>query len=409
MVNGASVVKVQKFKNGLTCAIKKREDLNSVTVTVWLKAGASYENEKNRGVAHFLEHMLFNGSANFPPGYIDREVESIGGEINAATSYDYTYYYITAPAECTERVIELLAELVLNPLLSEEMVEKEKPIVLEEIARSQDNPQEVFVEKFAEKLYRKAPYKYPILGFKETVESFSAETLREFYRKFYTPDRMVVVVVGNVNESQTEKLLEERFGKFERKPEKIPTPETEDVGERSGEFEMKSSLVAVPYVQMGWLLPPANRNRDVYLELLDSLLSSGRSSLLYRELKEKGLVFSTSSNYQNLLFGSNYSVTLMTETVEKAVEKTLALMRSIEEIPREEFEIAKEKLIKNEIFSRESGEAEADAIGFALSVMDEVEYFSEYIEDLKNAKYEEFLKIVSFLKEKPLIGYLIPQ
>ncbi|MEO2083157.1 MAG: insulinase family protein, partial [Desulfurobacteriaceae bacterium] len=90
-------------------------------------------------------------------------------------------------------------------------------------------------------------------------------------------------------------------------------------------------------------------------------------------------------------------------------EKTLALMKSIEKIPREEFEIAKEKLIKNEIFSRESGEAEADIIGFALSVMNEVEYFSEYIEDLKKAKYEEFLKIISFLKEKPLIGYLIPQ
>jgi zinc protease len=92
------MVRVERLDNGVKVAVRTRRDLNSVTVSVWVRAGASYEKEENRGVAHFLEHMIFNGSQNLPPGSADLLVESVGGEINAATSYDYTYYYINLPA-----------------------------------------------------------------------------------------------------------------------------------------------------------------------------------------------------------------------------------------------------------------------------------------------------------------------
>jgi predicted Zn-dependent peptidase len=395
-----------KLPNGLTVCVKEREDLNSVTVSLWIRAGASYETDRTRGIAHFLEHMMFNGSKNLPPGAIDREVELLGGEINAATSYDYTYYYINLPFEHGKRALELISELVLNPLLSEKMVKKEKPIVLEEIARSKDNPQEIFAEKFMEKLYRKAPYKFPILGFEETVKSLTADDLKEFYKKLYTPERMTLSVAGKIKSEEVFSLAEKLFGKFKRRSE-VKEPKVEEAVTVSDEFTVTHPAVAVPNLLFGWRLPRASRE-DIYYEILDSLLSSGRSSLLYRRLKEKGLAYGVYSSYQNLLFGSNFYIVVITDRIEESRKALKDTLQEVLSISKEEFEFAKDKLYKGEMFARESGEAEADAIGYALTVMRDKDYYEKFFSDLKEASYEEFLKRVQFLQEEPLTGLLLP-
>ncbi|RUM45934.1 MAG: insulinase family protein [Desulfurobacterium sp.] len=400
-------MKVKKLKNGVTVSVRERKDLNSVTVSVWIRAGASYESDMTRGIAHFLEHMMFNGSKNLPAGAIDREVELLGGEINAATSYDYTYYYITLPYEHGRRALELISELVLNPLLSEEMVEKEKPIVLEEIARSKDNPQEIFAEEFMKKLYRKAPYRFPILGFEETVKEFTSEDLRSFYESLYTPERITVSIAGKVESEEIFSLAEELFGSFKR-DSKVKEPKEEVAVTVAEEFTVTHPAVAVPNLLFGWRLPRASRE-DIYYEILDSLLSSGRSSLLYRRLKEKGLAYGVYSSYQNLLFGSNFYIVVITDRIEESRKALKETLKEVLSIPREEFEFAKEKLYKGEMFARESGEAEADAIGYALTVMRDKDYYEKFFSDLKEASYEEFLKRVEFLKEEPLIGLLLPE
>ena len=401
-------MKSLKFSNGVRCILKERSDLNSVTVSVWIKAGASYESDSNRGVAHFLEHVLFNESENLPPGRLDLEVELMGGEVNAATSYDYTYYYISAPKGNEERALELLAELVLKPLFTEKAVEKEKPIVLEEIARSKDNPQELFLESFMEKLYEKAPYRYPILGFKDSVASLTVEDLREFYENHYLPERLVVSVCGNFNSERLIEKSQELFGSFDRKgtPEK---PESETAGNVSKEFELRHPLVAVPSVLVGWKLPPAGRH-DLYYEILDSLLSSGRSAYLYQYLRERSVVYAAYSNYQSFLFGSNFFISAVTEKPDRAVEEVKRLLREkVLSISRKEFCFARDKLYKGELFARESGEVEADSMGYALAVMEDEGYFASYFSDLKEADYETFLRRVSFLQEEPVVGFLLPE
>ncbi|TCK06313.1 M16 family metallopeptidase [Phorcysia thermohydrogeniphila] len=399
-------MKVVKLSNGVTVSVREREDLNSVTVSVWIRAGASYETDRTRGIAHFLEHMMFNGSKNLPAGAIDREVESLGGEINAATSYDYTYYYINLPYEHGKRALELIAELVLNPLLSEEMLQKEKPIVLEEIARSKDNPQEIFAEKFMEKLYRKAPYRFPILGFEETVKEFTAEDLRNFYESLYTPERITVSIAGKVESEEMFSVTEELFGSLKRNSE-VKEPEEEKAVTVADEFTVTHPAVAVPNVLLGWRLPRASRE-DIYYEILDSLLSSGRSSLLYRRLKEKGLAYGVYSSYQNLLLGSNFYIVVITDRIDESRKALKDTLQEVLSISKEEFEFAKEKLYKGEMFARESGEAEADAIGYALTVMRDKDYYEKFFSDLKEANYKEFLKRVQFLQEEPLTGLLLP-
>jgi len=400
-------MEVVELKNGLKVAVHSRPDLNSVSLNLWVKAGASWERDENRGIAHFLEHVLFNGSKKYGKGEIDRIVEEMGGELNAATSYDYTYYYVNLPATAGERGVELLKELVLNPLLSEEAVEKEKPIVLEEITRSRDNPQEVFVEEFLKRLYRRAPYRYPILGFPETVLSFTASSLREFYQSLYRPDRITLVVAGNFERERILREVEEHFGSFTGESRvKEPEPEVEEL--QPQEFELKHPAVSVPYLTVGWKLPPAGRH-DVYYEILDSLLSSGRSSLLYRRIREKGLAYAAYSNYQNLLLGSNYSIVAVTDRVEEARKAIREVIEEVFEVSRNEFEFAKAKLRKGELFGRESGEATADAIGYAVGIMGDEGYYEEFFEDLERAEYEEFLRRVEFLRKGPLVGLLLPQ
>jgi len=401
------MLKVKTLSNGVKAVVKERPDLSSVTVSVWVKAGASYEREDERGIAHFLEHVIFNGSEGFPEGEADRIVEGVGGELNAATSYDYTYYYVNLPAEEWEVALSVLSDLTLRPLIDQKHVEKEIPIVLEEIVRSRDNPHEVFTEEFLKRLYRRAPYRFPILGFEETVRSFTSEKVRSFYERFYTPKRLTVVVEGNIKGESVLEKIEELFGNLKREEYHF-TPETENELCSNGKLTIKHPAVELPYVLLGWKLPPAGRH-DVYYDILDSLLSLGRSSLLFRELREKGIVFSASSNYQNLKFGANFTVGAVTEKPEEAAEEILKLCRELSQIAEKEFEVAKRKLYRTELFGREVGEAEADSLGFASTVMEDIGYSTEFLEDLKKAQLPQFLKAIEFLKEEPLLGLLLPE
>ncbi len=397
---------VKKLKNGIRVVVKERRDLLSATVSVWVKAGAAYEREDERGIAHFLEHIVFNGSENFPEGEADRVIEEAGGELNAATSYDYTYYYANLPAEHYETALSVLSDLTLRPLIDRKHVEKEIPIVLEEIARSRDNPHEVFTEEFLKRLYKRAPYRLPILGFEETVKSFTAEKVKDFYQRLYTPDRIVVVVEGNVEKEKVFEKTEELFGWLKREKEEI-SPEEEGDTSTGGTFTMEHPAVELPYLLIGWKLPPAGRH-DIYYDILDALLSLGRSSLLFRELREKGIVYSASSNYQNLILGANFTVGALTEKVEEAVKAVKELCGKVLEVDQEEFETAKRKLYRTELFGREVGEAEADSLGFAVAVMDDIGYSTEFLRDLETADIHSFKKFVEFLLKEPLIGILLP-
>jgi len=391
--------------NGLRCALKNRSDLNSVTVSVWVKAGTADEPKEQRGVAHFLEHMLF--SAEEGTGEIDRQVELLGGELNAATSYDYTYYYITLPAEHACKAVRLAYRLVMCPSFPETAFEKEKGVVLQEIARSKDDPHEVFMEAFMFYLYGEHPYGFPILGFKETVERIRKSDVLDFYTSLYTPENTAVSVVGRMDTGDVLKALESTFGSAGRALKERSAP-LKAVGEppKEMEFTVRHGAVVLPCVVVGWKLPGCGRE-DVYLEILDALFSSGRSSLLYRFLKERGIVHSAFSNYQALRLGSNFYIFCVTEKVDACLKELKALVERVADTSKEEFELARDKLYRAEVFARESGSVEADAVGYAVAVMDDLEYFTGYLDRLKSADYGEFLRALSFMEEEPVTGLLI--
>ena len=396
-----------KLENGMGLHFRQRRDLKSISVFLWAQAGASYERDDERGVAHFLEHVIFHESKKLGKGEMDRIVEELGGEINAATSYDYTYYYITLPKGNLETALELIEALIFHPVFSKEVIEKEKPIVLEEIARSKNDPQGLFTEEFLKRLYKRAPYRYPILGEPETVKDFTVETVSSFYKKFYSPERMNLVIVGNFDSNRALEVSKKLF-EGKRKGEFKLFPQVEREFKTGGRFTFKHPGATIPILLLGWKLPPVGKDL-VYYEILDSLLSSGRSSLLYRNLKSTGIAYSAYSNYQGLLFGSNFSIGVLSDSLEEAQKKVYETLEKCLNVDEEEFELAKLKLLRGELFLRESGEGEADAIGFSATVLGETYSPKSYAEAVKRATKEEFLKTVSFLKEEPLTGVLLPQ
>ncbi|MFN7065878.1 MAG: M16 family metallopeptidase, partial [Aquificaceae bacterium] len=211
-----------KLPNGTKLIINRREDNQAVALHVWFKVGSLYEDYHQKGMAHFLEHMLFNGSERYPYGEIDQIVESLGGNLNAGTSKEYTFYYITIAKPYWRIAFDVLHQLTQRPLLLEDMVEKEKPIVIEELRRGKDNPTNLLWEEFEKILYKVSPYRHPIIGYEETIQSFDRNMLFEFYRNFYQPQNMYLVVVGDVEPEEVYALALETFGRDEGRPVKRP-------------------------------------------------------------------------------------------------------------------------------------------------------------------------------------------
>ncbi|WP_297444431.1 pitrilysin family protein [Desulfurobacterium sp.] len=400
---------VERLENGINVVLKDRKDVSSVSVQFWLKTGALWENEKNRGIAHFLEHMVFNGTKNYPAGTIEKIVENNGGEINAATSYDYTYYYVTIPEKHVFTAVKLLKDIVFYPLLLPEMVEKEKPIVLEEIARSENDPRQVFWRNFYQKIFQEVNYRYPILGFRNTVSSFTAENVREFHRDHYHGGNLTVVISGNINEKELLHFLKEELSPLPSKNPDIPPSVDEPELIPRNEI-MKHPAVANTHVLIGWKIPGLSQNvNTAVLSVLESYLSYGRSSVLYQEVIEKGTAYAAMGLKDLFLSSGLFYIYGITEPSKAGLfkEKIFEIIRS--SVDETAFELAKKKVLKTEIFKKESVESEAEELGYSVTLFGNLDYYQKLIESIKKLTLEEFVKGTEFLKNKHLQMLLLPE
>lgn len=200
---------IYKLDNGQTVIIKEVHDNPIVTIDTWIKTGSINENDKNNGVAHFLEHLFFKGTTKHPTGEFDRILESKGAQTNAATSKDFTHYYITLPSKYFETAIDLHADMLMNPLIPRKELEKERKVVIEEIAKTNDNPENKLYENMVQSFYINHPYKRKVIGKKEIIENISREEIFNFYNSWYNPSNMITVVVGDIDTTQALDLIKE--------------------------------------------------------------------------------------------------------------------------------------------------------------------------------------------------------
>ncbi len=406
---------IRHYKNGLWLIVKPRRDTEVVSLQVWFKVGSVYERENERGLAHFLEHMLFNGNDKYRYGEAETLIESLGGHINAGTSKEYTYYYVNIAAPYWREALDVLFHLTMRASLEEEMIEKEKPIVLEELYRAKDSPTTQLWWSFEKEVYKVSPFRHPIIGYEKTIRNFTRPMLLDFYRGFYQPANATVVVVGNVNPAEIVKFVEETFAAetSRRVPKRFIPEEPPQLKVRTKTLTDPRIGADKSYSLIGWRVAPLGTLEDFDLLVLNEMLTGGRTSILYRELRETGLVYSVSSydferSRDNLFVISAAHRPDRIETYKKRLFEILENL--YQTVSDEEVEKYKLRLINSEIFAKEEAENEASFYGYAQTVAGKINYALYFFENIKKVEAKHIkLVLERFILNKPYTEtYLLP-
>src|SRR5436189_3002646 len=198
--------------NGLRLLTEKMTQVRSISIGVWLTRGSRHESAERGGIAHFVEHMLFKGTASRSAEDIAQAIDSIGGQLDAFTAKEYASYYIKVLDEHLPLAIDILSDIVRNPAFTPEDIEREKKVVVEEIKMVEDTPDDLVHELFTQGFWENHALGRPILGTRETVESFDANLLRLYFVNAYTPKNLIISAVGNVEHARVRELVDEKFG-----------------------------------------------------------------------------------------------------------------------------------------------------------------------------------------------------
>jgi predicted Zn-dependent peptidase len=273
-----------RLDNGLTILSEYVPYVRSLSAGILVKTGSRYESDDQAGITHFLEHMLFKGTATRNSFKLANDIESRGGMINAATSNEYTSYYVRGLDKEVNTILDVLGDLILNPIFPAEELEKEKKVVIEEIKMYNDSPEDFVFEQFISQIFKNHALGRPILGFEETINMYSREKLYDYMRRFYTPNNMIVSVAGNVNHDQIVESINKQFGSLQSNADFAKTDEipsfTKDKVELRKEIEQTHLVIG----RRG--LSSTSEERFKFL-LMNMIFGVGFSSRLYQNIREK--------------------------------------------------------------------------------------------------------------------------
>lgn len=412
-----SKIKEKKLPNGLTVLFYPYEREDVATIKLCVKVGSIYENESEAGITHLIEHMIFKGTETKKPEDIVGVIESLGGYMNAFTSYDYTCYYVAGPSSIIEPALDILSDVIFHPYFDSKELEREKEVVIEEMKMRLDNPFVVLFENVMKASYQKYPYKRPIIGYETTVKSFTRNDLLKYVNQFYTPENMVLIVVGNIDESSLISLINKYFKHLpERKLKKVVFP--------SEPYTKEPKLVWVERpVKEGYFaltFPCASfRDEDApYMDLLAEILGGGESSRLYLKLKRELNIVKTISASAFTPYGPGIFEIYGTADPQNFKDVVKAILEELEKVKtlgvsEDELKKAKTQNLSNFVFSSETSEGLSSTLGsFQLvrKTYKDILWYQKKIEtatidDLIKAsqKYFNFEKLVAgFLSEKKL-------
>jgi zinc protease len=259
---------------------------NLAVYTLW-KVGSRNEAPGITGLAHFFEHMMFNGSEHYPPGEFDRTMEAAGGSNNAYTSNDVTVYQDWVPAEALEITLDLEADRIRALSVDPEVVESERGVVMSERRRSlEDDNHSLMWELLSATAFSAHPYQWPVIGWRSDIENWRQEDVEEFHRNWYAVNNALMVICGAFERDELIALLEEKIGSIEAReiPRGVVTVEPEQRGERRAELRKEAALGSV---LVAWKVPETAHADQRVLELLDLILTQGESSRLYERLVDQ--------------------------------------------------------------------------------------------------------------------------
>lgn len=405
---------VYKLENGQVVIIKEVKNNPIVTVDTWIKTGSINENDKNNGVSHFLEHLFFKGTQKHPTGDFDKILESKGAVVNAATSKDFTHYYVTIPSKYFDLALSMHADMLLNPLIPRKELEKERKVVMEEIAKDANDPSRKVYDNLNDMLYTQHPYKRKVIGTDEIIGKISREEILDYYNTHYGPQNMVTIIIGDVDTQHALDAVRENFKTEPRKVIKnINKPEK----------PLMTKLVKVDYqpVQGGYLLI-GYRGADVFnpdtyaLDLLSTILGDGRSSVLYQTVKEqKQLAYSISASNSTFredgLFMINANFTPENvDKLQKAIFEEIAKIQK-QGVTPEQLKRAQSIIERDTYYQRESISNISEEIGYTTVLTDNPKYFDEYLGNISKVTTEDVRNVANkyLCENKSAVSLVFPK
>ncbi|MBP1968055.1 putative Zn-dependent peptidase [Virgibacillus natechei] len=284
-------------KNGVRIVMENIPAVRSVTIGVWVLTGSRNESQLNNGISHFLEHMFFKGTNTRSPQDIAEAFDSIGGQVNAFTSKEYTCFFAKVLDTHKEYALEILADMFFNSSFDEAEIEREKKVIYEEIKMYEDTPDDIVHDLLAQASYGEHPLGYPILGTEEHLKSFNADTLKNYMKERYIPENVVISVAGNLDDSFAAKI-EEHFGSYQfgadRSEIQKPTFLANNI-ERNKDTEQA-------HLCLGYNGLPVGDESTYSLVIMNNVLGGSMSSRLFQEVREnQGLAYSVFSFHASFL------------------------------------------------------------------------------------------------------------
>jgi zinc protease len=390
-----------RLKNGITLLVKENRSSPVASLQVWLKSGSADEYEKEAGITHFIEHMIFKGTPARASGEIARAVEESGGSINAYTSLDRTVYFVEIASSRFRVAIEVLMDALKNSLFDPQELEREREVILEEYRRSLDMPMRKFHWALMELSYKRHPYRRPVIGYESTIRSIKREDILSYVERRYLPENIVIVALGDFDSKEIVKVLKREAEAFPPRG-KIPSaatrlPEPEQDGIRT---VVMSEDVQHASISLSWRTPSIHHPDTPALDLAAVILADGRTSRLEARLRMKErLVHSVDADTSSFADDGLFSIgaSLDEENLQRVLEAiSQEVLRLVSE-PVTEQELARAKALLEAAFLKEMDTmgGRARTFGFFETIYGDVSAIDRYLAEIRCTRPEDIMRAAS--------------
>ncbi len=392
--------------NGLRVITVPLPNLASATLTVWVKVGSRYESAKLAGISHFLEHMTFKGSQKRPTAKeISETVDALGADYNAGTSREWTNFYIKARSELIGKAFDVLSDMVLNPLLKTEDIEREKGVIVEEIAMQEDTPGEHIGDLFVETMFKGNSLARDIAGTKKSVKGLTQKDFVRYRDTHYGSDSIIITVAGGVEAKSVEELSQEFFGNLKETKRELPEKFTDLQKSPKVHLQYKKSEQA--HFILGFLGFPKNHPERFAESVMGTILGRGMSSRLFTEVREKrGLAYavnSSSSRFTDTGIIATYAgvdVKRIEEAISVVLEQTYGLASAKYPITQIELGKAKEYIKGRTALALEDTTVVNDFFGQRALFSERIETPEDIFAAIDKVTIEDVLRVANTLFDK---------
>ena len=312
--------------NGLRILYLPIDGALSASVAVWVAAGSRHEKTEEQGISHFIEHMLFKGTTRRTSREISEEMDFLGGGLNAYTAREYTRYYAQTLAENAVPTLDIICDMLMNPLLDKDELERERGVILDEMAMYEDSGEDVVHDALCAAVWPGSPLGRPICGVAKTVSSFTSDDLRNYIKTHYTPERMIAVVAGGFDRNGIDSLIQKTLGALPpgKGADGFVAPEfTPSLALTKKRFEQTSLSLAMPGL-------PAGDPRRYAMMVFNFIVGGGASSRLFQRLREElGLAYSVYISHSSSTGVGLFTVTALRRPQEQVLSEINSVLKGL--------------------------------------------------------------------------------